>query len=208
MKLFANFIPLLFISCASVIEISTASLADKEKWLEYTEPQLLRYCSKFPAEFKSAAEASPDLLFRAIEMRYERFAIQIVNTRGDLNSRDNDGNTALLLAITCGFRDLALTLLRAGSDPNIGNYDGFTPLMAAAVGDNSESIKAMIYPAERRDNSRQKIYDRMLNDLIKHGANPWQTNRVGGTAMDEALSLRRESAVRLLKRAQEQIGQK
>ena len=48
-----------------------------------------------------------------------------------INVQDNDGNTPLYLACYCGHSDIVDTLMIAGADEIIINYEGKTPAQEA-----------------------------------------------------------------------------
>jgi hypothetical protein len=56
----------------------------------------------------------------------------ILDKGADVNARDEDGNTALIIAVSFGGRDVVEMLLRRGADANARNKSGETALMAAA----------------------------------------------------------------------------
>lgn len=62
----------------------------------------------------------------------------------NVNIRDNDGLTALLLATTLGSFDVVKYLLDNGADVNVQNHNGETPLMLATWGGTLEKIKCLL----------------------------------------------------------------
>lgn len=63
----------------------------------------------------------------------------------DANRRDQDGNTALILAISGRNQELALMITAyKGADLNAKNNKGITPLIAAVVARDSACVKALI----------------------------------------------------------------
>lgn len=59
---------------------------------------------------------------------------KLIDLGADVNIKDKDGNTALLLAATfcCDAQQILRLLIRAGSDVNCQNNNGFSPLMLVA----------------------------------------------------------------------------
>lgn len=56
----------------------------------------------------------------------------LLDKGADVNAKDEDGNPALMLAITQEYRDSACLLLDRGADVNVRDSDGITALMYAA----------------------------------------------------------------------------
>jgi hypothetical protein len=58
-------------------------------------------------------------------------ALALIESGGDPDAQDPDGNTALLIAIANDHYDLAAALLGAGADPNVADRTGVNALHAA-----------------------------------------------------------------------------
>ena len=84
------------------------------------------------AELRSAAAAGDMSRLRAS-----------LNAHVDINSRDNTGRTALLLATLHAQTDAVRELLAHGADPNVADNHGVTPLQAATSGGHAALIKAL-----------------------------------------------------------------
>jgi ankyrin repeat protein len=61
----------------------------------------------------------------------------------NVNARDSEGRTALMLAARHGQTKAVLALLAAGADPNVADSHGFTPLRVANSAGNSSIIVAL-----------------------------------------------------------------
>jgi ankyrin repeat protein len=70
-----------------------------------------------------------------------RFILKGVN----LDFRDANGATALFYATNNAHMEVIKTLLYYGADPNIGTYDGFTPLMNAALQGEFDVAQLLLY---------------------------------------------------------------
>ncbi|MEO8308731.1 MAG: ankyrin repeat domain-containing protein [Pseudomonadota bacterium] len=103
----------------------------------------------------------------------------IAPTWADINARQNDGSTALLLAVYAGDVQRVSTLLKSGADVRIANEFGATPLSEAARTGNTQ-ILAM---------------------LLKAGANPRAVNQEGETALHEVARTGNIESAKLLLRA-------
>jgi len=58
----------------------------------------------------------------------------------DIDSRDDMGRTALMLAVLHGRTDAVDLLLEQGADPNLADIHGTTPLQAAMAGNERAII--------------------------------------------------------------------
>ena len=105
-------------------------------------------------------------------------AIQILSThpKGLIDTKDGDGNTALIVVITRGDPEWTGYLLNQGADPNVAGKGGDTPLIAAArVG-----------------------FDDAVGWLLGLGAKVDAANRMGETPLIIAVQLRETPIVRKL----------
>lgn len=105
-------------------------------------------------------------------------AIEILNShpQGIINTKDADGDTALIIAISRGDEQWTGFLLNKGADPNLGGKDGDTPLIEAArVG-----------------------FEPAVEWLIGLGAKVDGTNRMGETPLIVAVQQHQPQIVRVL----------
>ena len=93
-------------------------------------------------------------------------AKQCFTSKYDINSVDEDGNTALHLAAKLNDSSLALFLLCNGADPDLKNFQSQTPLHVAVESGSKEAAST----------------------LVNFGCNIFARNEEGVTAMDAALS--------------------
>ena len=63
---------------------------------------------------------------------------------GDLNQRDKDRNTPLMLSILFGRADAAKALIEGGAKLDLKNKDGNTALMSAAFLGQTEIVKILL----------------------------------------------------------------
>ena len=93
-----------------------------------------------------------------------------------VDTKDGDGNTGLLIAISRGDEQWTGFLLNKGADPNLGGKGGDTPLIAASrIG-----------------------FERAVEWLLGLGAKVNATNRMGETPLIVAVQQRQLPVVRVL----------
>ena len=91
--------------------------------------------------------------------------LALLEARVDINQKDSDGNTALVLAILNTHYDLAQILIDCMADPNIGNKDGRAALFTAVdMHDADWSPRP-----DRRETDRKTSMD-IIKSLLAHGA--------------------------------------
>lgn len=117
----------------------------------------------------------------------------------NLDAQNNNGETALTLAVKDGCSDAVSLLLDFGANPNFREDDGCTPLMIAAIYESPESAEALVASGadleavnevwsghtaltlalEEKDSSVARV-------LIKAGANITNVNRVKNIFQDDS----------------------
>lgn len=106
----------------------------------------------------------------------------------DIDSRDERGNTALALAVYLANRDKNYArvklLLKNGANPDIGDFESYTPLMyIASVGN-----------------------EKLMSLFIKHGVNLNIQDNTGKTALDYAASKDNQAITQLIKSANQKTS--
>ena len=91
----------------------------------------------------STRTVSPDQLWRAAESGDTQAVRAALDSQVDVNARDSEGNTALMIATRHGRTKAVLALLAHGADPNLPDTKGFTPLRIASSTGNSTIIGAL-----------------------------------------------------------------
>ena len=104
---------------------------------------------------------------------------QFIVAGANLNTVQDDGWTALMLAAVFGHSEIAEMLLAAGANPNARDKDGWTALMMAGNEGYSEVVKV----------------------LLVAGANPFTVNYAGKTALKLADRNGYPEVVRILEEA-------
>ncbi|HEY6923488.1 MAG TPA: ankyrin repeat domain-containing protein [Steroidobacteraceae bacterium] len=90
-----------------------------------------------------AQVGSPQALRLAAENGDLKRLQQLLDQLTDINSRDDAGRTALLLATLHGQSKAAELLLAHGANPNVPDAEGVTPLSAAVAGNHSTLIRML-----------------------------------------------------------------
>jgi ankyrin repeat protein len=130
-----------------------------------------------PAVAQSLTSAGYDLI-EAVKKRDGDKATQILSShpQGIINTKDGEGNTALIIAISRSDDQCTGFLLNKGADPNLGGKGGDTPLIAASrVG-----------------------FESATEWLISLGAKVDGTNKMGETPLIIAVQQREAQIVRVL----------
>lgn len=109
--------------------------------------------------------------------------LSVVDTGIDLDTRNCDGDTALILASRGGHIEIAELLLARGADPNLQDKFGYTALMSASYRGYAE-IVGMLLKRGADPNLQDDYEDTALifasckghvgivEILLKHGADP------------------------------------
>ncbi len=80
-----------------------------------------------------------------------------------INAHDEDGNTALLVAVDTVSLDVLNSLIKGGASVNDADEEGETPLMKAAEEDKIEIVKALVLAGaeiNERDKSGESAWDK------------------------------------------------
>jgi ankyrin repeat protein len=120
-------------------------------------------------------------------------ATQILNThaQGMVNTKDGDGNTALIIAISRSDEQWTSFLLNKGADPNLGGKGGDTPLIAAARVGFEPAVEWLISVGAKVDGTNkmgetplivavQQHQPQVVRVLLNQGADPDRTDHAAG----------------------------
>ena len=147
--------------------------------------------------------------------RYELFnMIRKLERGADPNIRDEDGNTALMIALLHGSNiEVVRFLLDSGVDPNIRDNNGKTPLTIAILyRGNIEIVRLLLErgadPNNRYNDGRTELMVavnrgvniKMIRLLLDNGANVNFRDNNGETALMIALRNKYRDIVKLLER--------
>jgi ankyrin repeat protein len=91
----------------------------------------------------------------------------LVDGGADLNQRNGDRTTPLLIAIINGHFDLAKWMLEKGADPNHAAFNGVAPLFAVL---NIQWAPKSLYPSPKAYQQQNTTYLELMQLLIDKGA--------------------------------------
>ena len=132
------------------------------------------------------------IFLKAIRERDGNKVIELLRTRPTIvNTRDDKGETALMIAISRRDADFTGYLLSKGADPELAARDGDTALIKAArVGftDAAEHLLSLRVPVDAANRMGetalivgvQQRHPQIVELLLKAGANPDKTDSAAG----------------------------
>ncbi|XP_059141192.1 ankyrin repeat and KH domain-containing protein mask-like [Physella acuta] len=104
-----------------------------------------------------------------LSCRYGReFLVQILIFHGaNIETRDKDGNTPLLICAEKGFTDIALLLVDKGADINSYNKDGDTALLLSIKTSGSSELTRKLFDKKdlKVDHKNKKGYDALMKAI-------------------------------------------
>ena len=129
--------------------------------------------------------------------------------KADVNARDNDGQTVLMMLSDNATSDLVWDLLNAGAKVNARDSDGDTPLSEIAAVNNTEVLKTFLEVGakvnavnkEGKSALMRAASEGLVNNirlLIQAGADINQRDKEGKTALTHAEEGEHRAAIRLL----------
>ena len=132
------------------------------RWTRYFV-ELPNYFGGPPERLEQAIEYDMrlPLLILASEIGAAPTVAQILDNGADIETRAEDGSTALMMAAGAGHADVVKQLLASGADVRTRRQSGVTALMAAAFQGRAQVVET----------------------LLRHGAEVNATDRAGGTAL-------------------------
>jgi ankyrin repeat protein len=148
-----------------------------------------------------ANPVDPSVLVAASASGIPSVVQEILSHNPDVNARDRDGIFAILACLQVHhgrypivkLREVVRLLLDAGADPNLGDRDGYTPLIANS---QDSKIAQMLIAHGANVNARTKLgVTPLINSdtaeltrlLLQHGADPFAKDYRGNTALDWAI---------------------
>jgi uncharacterized protein len=110
---------------------------------------------------------------------------------GLINTKDGEGNTALIIAINRSDETWTGFLLNKGADPNLPGKNGDTPLIAAARVDFEQAMEWLVGLGARVDATNrmgetpliiavQQREPQIVRFLLQNGADPDKTDHAAG----------------------------
>jgi ankyrin repeat protein len=110
---------------------------------------------------------------------------------GIINTKDEDGNTGLIIAINRSDETWTGYLLNKGADPNLAGKDGDTPLIAASRVGFGQAIEWLLSLGAKIDGTNrmgetpliiavQQRETQLVRLLLDHGADPDKADHAAG----------------------------
>lgn len=140
-------------------------------------------CSKSPEGYKAEIEQkgipySNEAFFKAVQGGDRELVASFIKAGIDINAKEEDGRTALLIAVEKRDAGMAALLADNGADVNARDVDGYTALMYVAYKGNLELAEL----------------------LLNHGADVQAKDNDGWTALRIALLQGKTQVAELLKK--------
>ena len=175
-------------------------------------------CAWF-AFYKYHKVAMRTKLFEACKTGSTQEIIDAINSRVDVNVKNEDGNTALILAAYKGNAEVINALIKAGADVNAKNKNNDTALTLAAWKSNAEAVNALVKAGEdinvkNKDSNTALTLAawegnaEAINALVKAGADINVKNKYGNTALTLAAYKGNVEAINALVKAGADINVK
>jgi ankyrin repeat protein len=144
---------------------------------------LFASCSKSPEGHKAEIEQkgvsfSNEAFLKAVNEGDRELVVSFIKAGIDINAKEDDGRTALLIAAENGDAGMAALIADNGADMNACDIDGYTALMYAAYKGNLE----------------------LADFLLQHGADVQAKDKDGWTALRIALLQGKTDVAELLKK--------
>ncbi len=166
---------------------------------------LERYTKRRPSKDGDKKELLPDYenlspndaLWKAVRVSNVQQVQRAIVRKADVNARDGDGSSILMIACQRGDAPVVRCLLEAGADARTTNNWGNSPLTWACQQENEEVVELLLAKkvnvnAHAPDGNTalhyasDKGYDKIVLLLCKKGANVKTRNKNGKTAFDIA----------------------
>jgi uncharacterized protein len=156
-------------------------------------------------------------LIRSITRCEYEDAQALIASGMDLNFKDANGRSPLLVAIEFGENNIIQAILKQGVDPNRAPRQNY-PLIVAASSGNAEAVKLLLdYGAKPNSNDLYKGTALMYASqrgrldvvklLLENGADPRMRDKFGLTARDSAVRARHGVVAEVLRVAEEKFRQ-
>jgi ankyrin repeat protein len=155
-------------------------------------------------------------IINAVEKGNKKEILKLLKAGVDVNIKDEDGYTALILASYNGHTETVKILLESGADVNIKDEDGYTALITASSQGHAETVKLLLESgadvnAENKESFTALMYASLnghigtVKLLLEAGADANVKNEYGETALDIAESRGHTETVKLLLEAGAEI---
>ena len=102
-------------------------------------------------------------LVRAAEGKHAEIVGDLLAAGANVNTQDDDGNTALHDVVRWGYTDIVAQLLAAGADANIPNEDRETAFWLAVWAGNTECLRMLLSNQQIKNINRKQDGTTMLH---------------------------------------------
>ncbi|OAQ60148.1 ankyrin repeat domain-containing protein [Pochonia chlamydosporia 170] len=149
------------------------------------------------------------LLFDVIERGKEELVQMLLENGADVTAKDNDGWTALHLAVALGHEGVVRVLLENGADVTAKHNDGWTALHLAAMVGHDGVVRAFLENGAdvtaKDDDGRTALrfaaatgHEGVVRELLENGADVTAKSNDGLTALQGAARIGHKEVVQVL----------
>ncbi len=186
-----------------------------EKLGKYLE----KFCNRRSPKNKESKNLLPDYenltpndaLWKAVRVSHVEQVKRAIIRKADVNSRDGDGSSVLMIACQKGDSAIVNSLLEAGADARTSNNWGNSPLTWACQQENEEVVQLLLdkkvnvnaYAPDGNTGlhyASERGFDKIVLLLCKNGANVNMRNKNTKTAYDLASERNHRKVVSVLRR--------
>ena len=142
---------------------------------------------------------------------------ELLKKGADLEAKDKDGLTALMVAVYNGRLEVVKYLAECGADLEAKDEEGYTALMTASEYGQLDVVKCLVelgadFEAKDKD-GQTALMEAVKNGrlgvvrfLVENGADLEAKDKDGRTALDIAKNRKRDNCVKFLKEAQKKVS--
>ncbi|CDK30214.1 ankyrin repeat domain-containing protein [Candidatus Babela massiliensis] len=91
-----------------------------------------------------------------------KVAVKLILAGADVDTKNNEDNTALMLASIYGYKEIVEILIKAGADVNTKNYYGYTALIESSSNGHKEIVEMLIKAGTNVDAKNNDGYTALM----------------------------------------------